>query len=1207
MKKNAYRTNNGRLKCFLKILMISKCILLLVLACSLQAFSKGYSQNRINVTLKNASLKKALKEIERKTDYRFVYNDDVLNAVPATTVAINDASLKDAMNALLNNTSLEYHLSDDNLVIISAKGTIVADVVITGTVVDEQGDPLPGASVSLKGTTIGAQTDVNGKFKLNITGNSANAVLLVRFVGYKQQEIPVGSKTVFTIKMVSDAVQLNEVVAIGYATVNRRDLTGSVSSVNAKQLKDIPINSAAEALAGRLAGVQVTGSEGSPDAQVSIRVRGGGSVTQDNSPLYIIDGVQVENGLNTLSPQDIETIDVLKDAASTSIYGARGSNGVVIITTKGGHEMKTTVSYNGFVGVSHLAKELPVLSPYDFVVYQYERSRGNATDSTSFASLYGNNFGALASYQDTAAVDWQKLVFDNTAFQQTHNVSVAGGDKTTTFNASFTNNHQSGIVLNTGLDRNLINFRFDHTASEKFRLGFNARYNDQQANGAGVSSADAPTSNLTGSTYNNLRSTVKYEPFTSGGLPPGTFNSNYFNITSAAGNNLGLIDPIVLANAQYRNTHTTDLNINGYVNYSFTKFLSFKSTLGYDFNNVTLNSFDDYLTPNAQINGGGQPMAGVNLSATNTVDFSNVLTFTNAAFHPIHNNVTLLAGTELYNITLSGTNNQYKGFPIGISPSNALNQLQIGVPLPGYPAITNSISHLFSVFGRANYSYDSKYLASFSLRTDASSKFNTGQQYGYFPSGSLAWRISDEKFMKSLPTISDLKLRVSYGTSGNNRIPDYQTQTVFNATSVYYLNGSSTPTTGFNTPYLANPDLKWETTYSENIGLDIGLFKGRLQASFDAYNNHTKNLLIQVPIPTSSGYATQLQNVGETQNKGLEAQLSGTILQKKDFMWSANFNISFNVNKVVALAPGETSYLQSSGWGVSGQPADFIVQVGQPIGSIYGYQSDGYYTTNDFNYNPANNQYTLKAGAGEVDPSKIIGTPMPGMIKYKVTNPNPTLNANGNPVLSTADQTIIGNTLPQITGGLNQQFTYKNFDASIFVNFQARAQVLNANKVEFTNGYTAETNLLGQEANRWRTIDGNGNVVEKIVTPSGGSAVAVGASPDVLNALNAGATVPIPVTGSAAFYPTSSAVESAAFIRINNITLGYRFAPKLLQAASIKSLRIYVTGNNLGIITPYSGYDPEVNTRRATPVTPGVDYSAYPRSRTYIMGVQLSL
>jgi hypothetical protein len=461
--------------------------------------------------------------------------------------------------------------------------------------------------------------------------------------------------------------------------------------------------------------------------------------------------------------------------------------------------------------------------------------------------------------------------------------------------------------------------------------------------------------------------------------------------------------------------------------------------------------------------------------------------------------------------------------------------------------------------------------------------------------------------MKSLTAISDLKLRVSYGQVGNNRIPDYLTQTVFNATTVYYLNGSSTPTVGFQTPYLANPILKWETTYSKNLGLDVGLFQGRVQASFDAYDNHTKDLLIQVPIPTSSGYATQLRNVGETQNRGVEMQLSGTVIQSKSFTWSANFNISYNANQVVALAPGQNSYLQSSGWGVSGQPADFIVQVGKPIGSIYGYVSDGYYTTNDFNYNAANGQYTLKAGAGEVDPSKIIGTPMPGMIKYKVTNPNPTLNAQGNPVLSTADQTIIGSTLPQITGGLNQQFAYKNFDMSIFVNFQAKAQVLNANKVEFTNGYTAETNLLGQEANRWRTIDGSGNVIEKIVTPSGGSAVAVGVSPDQLNAINANATVPIPVTGSAAFYPTSSAVESAAFLRINNITLGYRFSTKLLQSINVKSLRVYVTGNNLGIITPYSGYDPEVNTRRATPVTPGVDYSAYPRSRTFIMGVNLSL
>ena len=1212
MKKNPYCTHRVQLHCYLKIFMIAKCILILVIVSSFQAFSKGYSQSKINISIKNASIKKALKEIEKNSDYRFLYNDDVMTGHEISTFSLTNASIDDAMHTLLLNTSLDYQLTDNNLVIITPKGTDVKATAISGTVTDDNNEPLPGVSIRIKGTSTGTQTDVNGKFKLTIQG-SGNEVLLVSYIGYAPQEIAVSGKTVFTIKLKSNAIQLNEVVAIGFATVKRRDLTGSVSSVDAKQLKDVPINSAAEALAGRLAGVQVTQSEGSPDADVRIRVRGGGSVTQDNSPLYIIDGVQVENGLASISPQDIQSIDVLKDASSTAIYGARGANGVVIVTTKGGREQKTTVTYNGFVGVSKLAKELSVLDPYNFVLYQYERSRGNATDSTNFVGIYGHTFDTLSVYKNAQPVDWQKLALGQNAFQQTHNVSIAGGTKTTTFNVSFSDNQQQGTVIGTSLDRKLISFRFDHNVNDNLRVGFNVRYNNSTTMGAGVSSpsTSSTTGSTAGSSYNNLRNSVKYQPFLLPNQSETAFDQAYFTETNAAGNNLGVLNPIVLAGAQYRKTVTNITDINGYLNYSFNKYLSFKSTLGFDMNNAIQNAFDDYITPNALINGGGQPIAGINNNTTKTLDISNVVNYSNTASNPKHNEIALLLGNEFYNTNITGLTTIMKSFPIGISADNALNQLEIGVPVTGYPLPVYSNSGLASFFGRANYTLDKKYLATFTYRADGSSKFSPGNQWGYFPSGALAWRISDESFMKSVPVISDMKLRVSYGASGNNRIPDYQNQTVYNATAVYYLNNIAQ--VGLATPYLKNDSLKWETTYSKNIGIDVGLFNNRIQFSVDAYRNNTKNLLINVPIPTTAGVPvqsgstvpTQLRNVGETLNQGFETQITATILQKKGFTWTANFNVAYNSNKVLSLANGQDHYFANSGWGVSGQPSDFIVQVGQPVGSVYGYVADGYYTTNDFNYNPTTTQYTLKPGV--VDPSKVIGTPMPGMIKFKVLSANPTLNANGNPVLSTADQTIIGNTTPQITGGLNQQFTYKNFDLSVFINFQARAQVLNANKIEFTNGYTAGTNLLGIEANRWHTIDpSTGAVVEKIVTISG-TPVAVGVSPDQLNAINANAQVPIPVTGSAAFYPNSSAVEDASFIRINNVTFGYSFSSKLLQRVSISKLRIYATGSNLGIITGYSGYDPEVNTRRATPVTPGVDYSAYPRSRTYLFGVNLTL
>ena len=1065
---------------------------------------------------------------------------------------------------------------------------------VTGTVTESgTKDPVIAASVVVKGGPGGTQTNVNGVFKLTVP-DKAGVVLIVRSVGYKSAEVSlVAGKTTYDVALESNSQQLNEVVAIGYGTVKRRDINGSISSVTAKDLKDAPVASLADALAGRLAGVQITTSDGSPDASVKVLVRGGGSITQSNDPLYVIDGVQVENGLASLSPQDIESIDVLKDAASTAIYGARGANGVVIITTKGGHAQKTRINYNAYVGFKKLARELAVMDPYNFVTYEYERSRGNTTDSTNFSNDYGNSFSALSQFKNVKPIDWQQQVFNQPAFQQQHNISITGGDTSTTFNLSFTDDNQTENVINSTYDRKLLSFHLDHKANDHFRYGFNMRYSDQLVSGVDVSSASS-------STYNNLRNTIKYIPFVIPGLTQAQSDQELFNESQLAGNNLGLINPITNSNAQYRKNYQYVTDLNGYVSYAFNKYLTFKSTLGVDLGKQVLDNFDDAVTFNAQINGGGLPLGGINQVNTNTMDLSNVLMFNNAAANSKRHDINITLGNEFYNIDQQGLNNQFKLFPNGIAPNTALNQLNQGTIVPGYPVNIYSESHLLSFFGRGIYTFDKKYSFSATLRADGSSKFEPGHQWGYFPSASASWRISDEDFMKNVTAISDLKLRYSHGTSGNNRISDYQTQTLFatnvNGTPVFYPLNESTTMVGYAPQNLINEKLKWETTVSDNIGVDFGLFNNRINLSVDAYKGTTHDLLIQVPVPTSSGYSTQFQNVGKTQNTGLELQINAHIIQKGNFTWTANFNVSYNTNKVLALAPGQTSALYNSGWGVSGQPADFILQVGKPVGSIYGYQSAGFYTTNDFNYNSANNEYTLKPGV--VDPSKTIGVAEPGLTKFA--------DLNGDGVVTTADQKILGNTIPKITGGLNQTFTYKNFDASIFINFQDLVSVLDASKIEFTNGYTANTNLLATENNRWHTVDANGNVVEKIVTV-GSTQVAVGSSPDVLNAINAGAKVPIPITGSAQFYVNSNAVENGAFARLNNVTLGYTFRSQFLNKLKINRLRVYVTGNNVALLTGYSGYDPAVNTRTATPVTPGVDYSAYPRSHTYLFGLNLTL
>jgi len=530
-----------------------------------------------------------------------------------------------------------------------------------------------------------------------------------------------------------------------------------------------------------------------------------------------------------------------------------------------------------------LARELPVMDPYNFVTYQYERSRGNTVDSTNFTNDYGNNFAALSQFQSIKPIDWQKEVFGRPAFQQQHNLSVTGGDAATTFNISFTDDNQTENVINSTYDRKLLNFHLDHKANDHFRFGFNGRYTNQLVAGVDVSNASS-------STYNNLRGVIKYQPFVIPGLTADQQDQLLFTESQLAGNNLGLINPISNSNAQYRRNHLYVTDFNGYVSYAFGKYLTFKTTYGIDMTKTEVDNFDDGITFNALINGGGLPMGGINTVNTTTMDLSNVLIFSNAAANSKRHDINFTLGNELYNIDQQGVNNQFKFFPAGISPTAALNQFNQGTLLAGYPVNLYNQSHLLSFFGRGTYTLDKKYSLSATLRADGSSKFLAGHQWGYFPSASLSWRVSDEEFMKNVTAISDLKIRYSHGSSGNNRISDYQTQTLFattvGSTPVYYPLNENTGYVGYAPQNLINKNLKWETTVSDNIGVDFGLLNNRINVSVDAYRGTTHDLLINVPIPTTTGFAVQYQNVGKTQNTGLELQINAKVLQKRDFTWS---------------------------------------------------------------------------------------------------------------------------------------------------------------------------------------------------------------------------------------------------------------------------------------------------------------------------------
>lgn len=1054
-------------------------------------------------------------------------------------------------------------------------------------VVTKDGEAVSGVTVTVKGTKTATATNNNGRFSISVP-DKANTVLVFSSVGFKSQQVTVGNQTTFNISLEEEASSLSDVVVIGYQSIKRKNLLASVSSVTSKDLKDIPINSAAEALNGRLAGVTATTSEGSPDAQIRIRIRGGMSITQDNSPLFIIDGVQVENGLNSISPQDIQSIDVLKDAAATAIYGARGGNGVILITTKSGKPGRLTVSYNGYIGIKKLRKTLDVLSPYDYVIYQSERSRGNATDSLSFLRYFGGytGFDTLNVYKSVPPVDWQSEVFGNTGITTTHNVSASGGSNKLTYNFGYTYNDEKAVVLNSSYKRHLLNLKGDYKLTNNIRVSVGTRYTLQNVYGAGVSSDQ-------GSSYNRLRNAVKYRPFLSPGMD--LMEQDPFADPNV-GNGLNLVNPIALANAEYRRKTTEAFNVTANASINIIKNLSFRSTFGYDYNNLTDRQFSDSVTPFSTIQGGKLPIAGLDTTIRKIITNSNVFTYSVKNFNGKHD-FDFLVGEETYDLRTEARSSLFRNYPAFTTYDDAFKNTSLGISFAGYPRLGKTRYTSLSFFGRLNYAYQDKYLFSFNLRADGASKFAPGKQWGYFPAGSFAWRVKNENFLKNSTFINDLKFRVGFGTVGNNRIADYLFLTTFSNNGRYYYginNVSNSSVYGYYPTSLVNPDLKWESTVNRNYGVDITLLKNRIDLSVDVYNNTSKDLLLSVPIASTYGYTSQLQNIGKTSNKGVEVQLNAAIIKNAGFTWNANFNISTNKNKVVALGVNQPFTFPAASWGVNGQPTDYIVRIGDPVGAMWGFVTDGFYTVDDFNYTPGANGYgiyTLKAGVPTY--GTALGNIQPGALKFK--------DLNGDGVVDVDhDRTIIGDPTPKFTGGLNQQFTYKQWDASLFVNFSYGNDIYNANKIEFSNGFTANSNMLALMANRWKVITATGQTAQFINSAN----QIVGIPPDQLAALNANATIwqPARGTGAAAFINHSWAIEDGSFLRINNLTIGYNLPVKSIRALKMTKLRLYVTGNNLAIITNYSGYDPEVSVR-SNPLTPGLDYSAYPKSRSFIFGI----
>jgi TonB-dependent starch-binding outer membrane protein SusC len=1071
------------------------------------------------------------------------------------------------------------------LMMLCSYGLMAQQRVITGNVKGDNGEAMPGVTVTLKGTKIVRITDKSGNFSIPVPPAGA-PVLVFSHVGSEKKEVKVGAGASYDVVLKQESSALEDVVVIGYQSIKRKNLLASVSSVGAKDLKDVTINNAAEALNGRLAGVTAITAEGAPDAEVNVKVRGGMSITGENSPMYIIDGVRVENGLANISPQDIQTIDVLKDASATAIYGAAGGNGVVIITTKAGKPGKMRVSLNAFYGWKSLPKTLEVMSPYEFVTYQSERSRGSSSDSTSFLSNFGTTWDTLANYKNVKPVNWQDQVMGLVGRITTENLSLSGGNKKGSYNVGYTYNWEKPIVQQSNYQRHLVSAKGDYKITKKLKVGINGRYSFQDVIGAGVSDDK-------GASYNRLRNSVKYKPFlqfhdVNGKLVQESIDDAESLVDPNTGNGLYLINPIILAKSEFRRKTTETSNLTANASYAITKNMTFKTTIGVDNKKYTNRMFSDSTTPYSINQGSKKPIVQLDTTTTTSITNSNVLTYSLKGIRNKHD-FDFLVGEESYDLRIKSQNDLVKLYPQGINKDSAFKFTSLGTAFTAYPKLRKTRGTVLSFFSRINYAFKDKYLFTFNMRADGSSRFASSGRWSFFPAASVAWRAKNEKFLEDVKWLNDLKIRIGYGQAGNNKVDEYQYLTTFSSSNYYYgINGQAVP--GYNVAQLANTLLTWESTVNKNIGLDFTILKNRLDVTVDYYNNHSNKLLLFAPVAPEFGFNQQFQNVGKTHNRGVELQLNARLIKaKNNFTWNATFNISTNKNTIEAVGTGQNSFLSSSTWSPSGI-SDYIQQIGSPVGSMYGLKTDGFYTVNDFDYNYATGIYTLRKGV--VTDVDVIGTVTPGSIKFK--------DVNGDGKVDLTDRTIIGNPTPKFTGGLNQQFTYKQWDASVFVNFSYGNDVYNANKIEFTNGYSNNSNMLKVMEDRWRVVTPDGRTAEWV----NGSTV-YGVAPAELAALNANAKIWQPLRGNGAFTPNSWAIEDGSFLRLNNVTIGYTLPVRVLTRMHMSRLRVYVTGNNLAVATSYSGYDPEVSVKGGQ-LTPAVDYSAYPKSRTFIVGLNAS-
>ena len=1026
-------------------------------------------------------------------------------------------------------------------------------LIVTGRVTDSQsGQAMPGVNILVKGTIFGAIADAEGKYSISVPDR--NAVLVFSFIGYVTQEIPLSGRTTLDVVLISEITGLEEVVVVGYGTQRKMDLTGSIATVSDKNLKERAAVSFGEALAGQIAGVQIQQISGEPGGEgLSIRVRGTASITQSNDPLYVVDGYPMEgNVFNMLNPSDIESIQVLKDASSTAIYGSRGANGVVMITTKKGKSGVLTVNFNMYQGIQQVAKKIDMMNRDQYVEFfidgrnqawldaaiisaDPDKTPHSINDSNVRRKLYPSasstymipdgKDGYLYDFQDPASVaqmpdnDWQDLLFRNARIQQ-YEFSFSGGTDKAQYNFSTSYVQQDGIVLSTDYER--LNLRTNITSqiNDRIKVGINLNTFLSKSNETdeGKYSAVSYTQHLP-PIYPVMNEDGSY----------GSMVRNYEILAGDVASPIGFAEQINDHRKRYGGTGTL------FAEWEIIEGLNYRISLNGGIQDYRRNY---YLPSYVDMDASRAPrIAQASNNTDNDLDWviENTLTY-QKTFAKKHN-LSLLAGYTTQKHSSSNFYGEARNFP-----NDNIYTLNAGTMYNLYS--TESEYSMVSYLSRVNYIYNEKYLLTASFRSDGSSRFGKNNKWGYFPAVSVAWRISQENFMENISVISDLKLRASYGIVGNNRIGDYSAIGLLSVG--YYPTGDALQTT-VNPSTMPNDLLGWEKTRQTNLGFDLGLFKNRIRLEADFYHSKSLELLLNVPVPTITGYTTQMQNVGKVQNRGMEFLLNTRNLVN-EFKWSTDFNISFNKNEVLELgADGRPIYTSAPNASNA-----FITMIGKPIACYYGYVYQGVFLSQE-----------------ELDTYPHLPADKIGDGRY--------LDVNKDGKMNSSDKDILGNNQPIFTAGLNNTFSYKNFTLGVQLTGSYGAELFSIFK-RMTGVYHGDRNGMIELLGRWRSQEepGDGYHFRATRTPSGWQRD-----------------------------PSSIWVEDASYLRLRNLTLAYDLAAERIQKINLQAFRVYLTGQNLFTLTDYIGYDPETSSQ-GSGLTKGGDYMGYPSARSFIVGINIT-